>query len=107
MKSLVFPLFYILIQTVTAQNVFKAKVLDAKSKEPLIGVNAIVSGSSLGTRSDISGIIEIKGIPDGQREIKFSFVGYQTQVRLFVFPAINGGTIEVKLEQNETDLDEI
>src|SRR5882762_4740653 len=103
MKPLIFLVLCSITQLTLAQNIFKARVLDTRSKEPLIGVNAAVSGMSLGSSSDVNGLIEINGVPDGEQEIKFSFIGYRTQVMTFVFPLGNQETIEVMLELDATN----
>ncbi len=52
------------------------KVLDAQTKEPLIGVNVLIVGTTLGAASDINGDYFILNIPPGRYELKASAVGY-------------------------------
>ena len=52
------------------------KVLDADTKEPLIGANIILLNTNLGAATDIEGNYFILNITPGEYEIKFSYVGY-------------------------------
>ncbi len=52
------------------------KVTDARSKEPLVGVNIIVTGTSLGAATDINGEYTILNIPPNVYNVKASLLGY-------------------------------
>jgi len=52
------------------------RVVDANTGEPLIGVNVVISGTSMGAATDIDGNYFIINIPPGIYEIKASLVGY-------------------------------
>ncbi len=52
------------------------KVIDAKTKEPLIGANIIINGTSMGGASDVDGSYFIINIPPGVYEVKASEIGY-------------------------------
>ncbi|MEW6194065.1 MAG: TonB-dependent receptor [Bacteroidota bacterium] len=55
------------------------KVIDAETKEPLLGVNIVLVGTNLGAASDIDGEFFIINIPPGIYTIKASMVGYNSQ----------------------------
>jgi len=61
-------------------------VKDKKTQESLIGVNIIVSGTTLGASTDINGDYVILNVPPGEYNITASSVGYarmtQTEVRV-------------------------
>ena len=63
-------------KNVTIGNI-TGKITDANSKESLPGVNIIIEGTVLGTTSDLQGNFELKNVPVGQYNIKFSMMGYQ------------------------------
>jgi len=107
MKFLLTVLLLFISQAGFTQNVFKATITDASSREPLTGATAILKGGNLGSSSDVNGLLEINNIPNGVHEIVFSFVGYLTKTSSFVFPRSNSDTIEVRLEPSEKNLDEI
>jgi len=110
MKIMRFPLLILLMLIARlgdAQNAFRAKIVDAGSREPLIGATAVLKGTNVGSSADVNGLLEIKNITNGTQEIVFSFVGYRTEVSLFVFPLANTITIEIGLYPSETNLDEV
>jgi len=52
------------------------KVIDADTKEPLIGANIIVVNTNLGAATDIEGNYFILNVTPGTYELKVSYVGY-------------------------------
>lgn len=54
------------------------RVLDRESKEPLIGANVAIEGTTLGGITDVNGAYVILSVPPGGFSIKASYVGYQT-----------------------------
>ena len=54
------------------------KVIDAKTKEPMIGVNILIAGTSMGAATDVSGNYFIINIPPGVYTLRASTVGYGT-----------------------------
>lgn len=73
-RIIILAIFTLLVQNALAQNTFKAIVKDEKSKEILIGVNAVLSKTTNGASSDKNGIITISNIPDGVQHITFSYL---------------------------------
>ena len=53
----------------------KGQIVDAKSNEPLIGVNITVEGTSNGTISDVDGHFTLTATPDAV--LKISYIGYR------------------------------
>lgn len=60
-----------------SQNI-KGKVADSSTGEPLIGVNIVVEGTTIGTMTDINGSYSID-VPSQDAVLVFSFVGYLSQ----------------------------
>lgn len=54
-------------------------VTDASTGEPLPGANVIITGTQLGTATDVDGSYYIIGVPVGTYDIQASFVGFQEQ----------------------------
>ncbi len=52
-------------------------ITDKKTKEPLIGANVEVLGTSLGAATDLDGMFVIANVPVGTQRLKFSFIGYE------------------------------
>ncbi|MFW6100625.1 MAG: carboxypeptidase-like regulatory domain-containing protein, partial [Bacteroidota bacterium] len=76
-------------------------VIDAKTDEPLPGVNIVVEGTTTGTTTDMDGNYTIEAPADAT--LVFSFVGYQeTSVE------VEGQQqIDVAMEQAVTELEEV
>ena len=55
------------------------QVLDAGNKQPVIGANVIIMGSSMGAATDIDGNYTILDISPGVYNIRVSAVGYRTE----------------------------
>ncbi|MBF8297005.1 MAG: TonB-dependent receptor, partial [Bacteroidetes bacterium] len=55
------------------------KVIDAQTKEALIGINVIIPGTTMGASTDLDGNYFIINIPPGTYQLKASAVGYTSQ----------------------------
>lgn len=60
------------------------KVIDAESKDDLIGVNIIISALNTGAATDWNGYYFILNIPPGIYEMEASIIGYQTKIKQHV-----------------------
>ena len=87
---------------VTQQNGSITGVVKDKNGEPIIGVNILVEGTSLGTITDLDGKFELKNVPSGA-VLKVSYIGYLAQ--LIELKGQNSFNI-VLLEDSKT-LDEV
>jgi uncharacterized ubiquitin-like protein YukD len=54
------------------------RVVDAKDKSGLPGVNIVVKGTSIATATDVNGNYQI-AIPQNSRMLVYSYIGYQSQ----------------------------
>ena len=61
------------------------RVLESKSKKPLIEANIIISGLPLGASTDKGGNYLIEKIPPGVYDIKVSYIGFES----FLLPDFN------------------
>jgi len=68
-------------------------IVDKKSNEPLIGVNIIIQGTTMGSATDFEGYFVIINIPPGTYDVRLSSVGYGSKV-------VRG--IEISSEQTTT-----
>ena len=78
-KYILLLLLQILLQSVIfagSTGKIAGKVFDAKTKEPLIGANVYIAGSSMGAAADVDGNYFIINIPPGTYQIKASAIGY-------------------------------
>ncbi|MBL7790998.1 MAG: carboxypeptidase-like regulatory domain-containing protein, partial [Saprospiraceae bacterium] len=63
-----------LCQFAIAQRTITGKVTDESTKEPLIGANILVVGTSTGTITDFDGSYSLT-LPSGAAELDFSYTG--------------------------------
>lgn len=59
------------------ERVITGEVLSEEENEPMIGVNVMVPGTTLGTITNVDGTFSLQ-VSDGVDRLAFSFVGYQT-----------------------------
>ncbi len=82
-------------------------VTDKNSGEPLIGVNVIVEGTTLGATTDIDGTYLILNIPPGTYELVFQYLGYREHRISGVNVSVDLTTkVNVQLEEATIDLGE-
>src|SRR5271169_1113261 len=77
------------------------KVIDAKTKEALVGVNVIVTGTSLGAATDINGEYSIIDISPNTYTVLASILGYDPVAMQEVHVSIDL-TTKIDFELNET-----
>lgn len=80
----------------------KGQIVDAKSNEPLIGVNITVEGTSNGTISDVDGHFTLTATPDAV--LKISYIGYR-EILLKVADLKKDAIIS--LEEDSKQLEEV
>ncbi len=84
------------------------RVTDARSGEPLIGVNIILVGSSRGTATDVQGEYFIANISPGTYSIKASQVGYSDMLVNGVKVSIDATTpLNFKMEERLVEGQEV
>ncbi len=55
-------------------------VLDAVTKQPLVGANVIVTGAGIGAAVDLDGSYAILNVPPGTYTVRFTMMGYRQTV---------------------------
>jgi len=73
------------------------KVIDADTREPLIGANLLLVNTTLGTATDLSGEYFILNITPGNYDVKVSYVGYAPKTIANV-RIVAGITYELNIE---------
>jgi hypothetical protein len=71
--------FLLAISSLQAQRIISGKVTDASSGEALIGANVLLTGSNIGTITDLEGMYKLE-VPDNLKKISFSYTGYSEQI---------------------------
>jgi len=81
----------------------EGKVIEVETKEPLIGVNVFIKGTTLGAATSTDGSYVISPVPAGKYSLKASMMGYLTVVKKVEVRA--GGTAIVDFEIKENVLE--
>lgn len=84
------------------------KIKDKVTGEPLIGVNVILAGTQMGAASNIDGEYFIINIPPGTYELRFSLIGYSTQVIQNVKVSVDQTTkVDIDLSEQAVEIEDI
>jgi outer membrane cobalamin receptor len=104
MKTIFSALLLVMSVTIYAQEkaIIKGNVKDAKTGEPLYGVN-VYSAKGIGTTTDFDGDFQLKLDP-GTYEIKISFVSYKDIKKSVTVEAGQTLTFNEKLESSTIEL---
>ncbi len=82
MKKIVFIIvgMFLLLSSAFAGTTGKiaGRIMDSRTKEPLVGANVIIEGTFLGASTDADGDFYIINIPVGTYTLHVSYVGYQS-----------------------------
>ncbi len=103
-KLLLVAISFLFSTVLFAQTVVKGNVKDAKSGEPLPGVNIKVVGKSLGSTTDFDGNYTLTIKQDPPFKVEFTTLGYAKQT---VEITSKNQTADVSLEENASVLDEV
>jgi outer membrane receptor protein involved in Fe transport len=82
-------------------------VIEAATKEPLIGANVVIVGTTLGAVTDIEGHYSILNIPPGKYSVQASLLGYATVLQKEVAINIDRTTsadfsmVDASIEMNQ------
>lgn len=82
-------------------------IYDEELDEPLIGASVLIAGTTKGGITDVSGKFLIKGVADGNYELKISFYGFETITQSVT---VTNGLAEVgqiKLKSSTIGLQEV
>ncbi|MCU0352852.1 MAG: TonB-dependent receptor, partial [Cytophagales bacterium] len=108
MQKLILPLMaWVCSYVAWGQNVFSAYIVDAETKEPLIGATAKLQGSTNGASTDPKGLVKLKDIPNGQQVVEFRFVGYRTRFDTLGFPMTQTEPLEILLFSESNEIEEV
>ena len=62
-----------------AQNSVSGTVTDKDSGQPLVGVNVVVEGTTMGAATGSDGSYSVSGVPDGSYTVTAQYIGYTDQ----------------------------
>ncbi len=82
-------------------------VTDKQSGEPLVGVNIVIEGTTLGSATDADGYYAILNVPVGSHSVRISYIGYRDYVEQGIQVNLDlTATVNFQLERTTIDLGE-
>ncbi|RKF03707.1 iron complex outermembrane receptor protein [Tenacibaculum lutimaris] len=105
MKTIINFLFFIGISAVYAQNSLSGKITDTNN-QPLLGVEIYSDQLHKGTITNEDGTYNLQNIPNGKVTFNFSFLGFKTIAKEFIFNNKNI-SFDVQLEESVFKIDEV
>ncbi len=105
MKTYLMILFLIGCVSVGAQSSISGKITD-KESNPLYGVEVYITQLHKGTSTNEEGKFSLKGLPNGDFKISFSYLGYKTIVKNITLNS-SEETIDIVMEEAVFEVDEI
>jgi hypothetical protein len=93
--------------TSLAQGTISGKVTDSKTGEPLPFCNVFINTTTYVTTTDFDGQYVLKGIPEGDFEIGFSFIGYQAVQKPVAVRDGGSLTVNTVLVSTEQELSDV
>ena len=100
--SSVLVLLTLAITSAFGQYSFQAKIVDADSKEALVGATAMISDTK-GAIANEDGLVTINEINSKEITVAFSFVGYEKEVQSFTLPLTNIPVIGLEHDHEEEE----
>ena len=82
----------------------EGKVIDAQTKEPLIGVNVIVEHSTIGAATDKNGEYRIPKVRKGQIRLVASMIGYKPEHKIINVKSDQMVTVNFELETTALEM---
>ena len=90
------------------QATLKGRVFDAINNEPLPFVNVIVTGTTIGTTTDIDGNFQFTGLKPGFVRVQASFIGYHSVLSSEIeISNAKVAFVEIRMEKRDTEIEEV
>ena len=92
----------------SGRGVIRGTIRDAEDGSPLEFANVLVVGTNFGASADANGVYELRNVPPGRYNLRFSFVGYVPRTIYEVQISRNRDIrINIALEPEATELGEL
>lgn len=101
------PALFLFSNSGKAQTVIEGRVTNQENNEPVAGANVYLSGTTIGSTTNINGEYSFQTSKNGVYKLIFSFVGFDTHVIEIRINSQDTLSYDVELAPNVTELDEI
>lgn len=86
--------------------IINGRVTDGMTREPVVGANVVVVGTTLGAATDIDGRFEIRRVPVGTYSVRVSIVGYLATIQTdVVVNAAKPIELNIRIMENEIKME--
>ena len=108
-KAILFILIFVVSTFAqTPRGSISGTVIDAQTKEPLIGVNVLVLDTQYGASTDIEGRYTIENVPVGAYRLRFDYIGYESILKTDVIVrSARAEVVNAELKQSLIEGEEI
>jgi TonB-dependent receptor len=80
-SQIMLTLLILIIATAAfGQGAMRGVITDSSTTSPLIGANVYLTGTALGSATDLGGVYRIQRIPPGSYTLRVSYIGYKTKI---------------------------
>jgi len=110
MKNFLFTALFLCVSVLAIAGTGRVKgtVTDAKTGEPIIGANVIITGTTTGTVTQWDGTFSLEGLDPGSYSITVSFISYEPKVFSEVAVAeVTPAVLNVGLSESTVDIGEV
>lgn len=90
-----------------AQRTISFQILEANSKNPLLGATVQLIELDKISRSDSAGIVLFQSVPTGSYSVLITYVGFSDKKVFIHVPQMADSMVEVLLEEREEEEEEI
>ena len=98
---------FVIAQPLAAQGVITGNVTDAKTGEPLAGVNVFIGALGIGASSTADGNYTIDRVPEGRHEVTAGYIGYETSSQMVDVSSGSTVNVDFSLVSSPLMLDEV
>ena len=108
-KAILFILIFVVSTFAqTPRGSISGTVIDAQTKEPLIGVNVLVLDTQYGASTDIEGRYTIENVPVGAYRLRFDYIGYESILKTDVIVrSARAEVVNAELKQSLIEGEEV
>ncbi len=108
-KKIIFTgIFFIFFQNyLFAQGTLRGVITDQADGQPLIGATVVILGTSNGTATNMEGRYQLRRVPAGDTEVRFSYIGYESQTLTVTIPEDETVTLDVELQASSVEGEEV
>ena len=101
-KACIFLLLNLLIIVTTNAQKISGKIIDAVTKEALIGANVVIYGG--GTSTDIDGKYQLQLQKEGEQKITFKYIGYSEITKSIISQKNQNIILDIELKPSAEQL---